>query len=219
MIRIFYRSLTEDAQGDGTTLYMAGMDYLIKKPGDLEFQFGEFNTKDDHPVTKPQARTICRIDVERPFVTPPKVVTFLKSFDLGGSSTHIKTGISGVDAKGFTMTIESWADTTLYRAIAGWVAYPEDKEHIFSGTANNMDVHAWDHPQAKQEKDVSFEGVSFWKKPSVFMAFNWLDISTARNPRVRAYVDNVDKGGMTWHIDSWADTELWVADISYIAFN
>jgi hypothetical protein len=203
-----------------TTLYMAGADYLIRKPGDLDVQVGEYNTEWDHPVERPQEKTSCRINFPYPFTTAPKVLVFFKTIDAGrGSSTRVKTYTSNIDAKGFTIHIDTWADTTLFRAIAGWVAYPEDKEHIFGGTANTMDVRPWDRPQEKQQRDVRFDSVSFWKKPSVFVALNWLDISSATNLRVKAYVDNITEGGLTWHIDSWADTKLWSAGISYIAFN
>ncbi|KAG9037655.1 hypothetical protein FS837_001405, partial [Tulasnella sp. UAMH 9824] len=74
-------------------------------------------------------------------------------------------------------------------------------------------------PQTQTHKDISFQRVTFWKKPTVFVALNSIDISTETNLRIRAYVDNVTTGGLTWHIDSWADTKLWSGGISYIAFN
>ncbi|KIO19935.1 hypothetical protein M407DRAFT_82144 [Tulasnella calospora MUT 4182] len=198
-----------------TTLYMAGADYFIRKPGDLEFQCGEFDTA----VSQQTSR---RITFEYPFATPPKVLVFLKELDVGSpraSSTRITTRTTDVDAKGFTIHVDTWADSILYQAIAGWIAYPEDREHIFSGTGSTLDLRPFDRPQEKQQRDVRFERVSFWKKPTVFVAFNSLDISSQTNMRIKAYVDNVSEGGLTWHIDSWADTKVYSAGISYIAFN
>ncbi|KIO24259.1 hypothetical protein M407DRAFT_77146, partial [Tulasnella calospora MUT 4182] len=195
-----------------TTLYMAGADYLIKKPGDLDFQFGEFNTEFDHPLERPQAQTSCRINFDHHFVTPPKVVVFLKTIDAGrGSSTRIKTYTSGVDAKGFTIHIDTWADTILYRATAGWIAYPEDKEHIFSYSANTMDLRPWDRPQEKQQKDTSHRinfGRSFVTPPKVVVFFKTIDAGRGSSTRIKTYTSGVDAKGFTIHIDTWADTTL-----------
>ncbi|KAG8896886.1 hypothetical protein FRC00_005112 [Tulasnella sp. 408] len=181
---------------------------------------GQFSTEEDHPWNQPKAQTSRRINFERPFVTKPKVVVFIKQFDCGsGTSTRLKVFPSDIDEKGFTMHIETWADTILYSATAGWVAYPEDKDYIFSGTANTMDVRPWQNPQAETSKAITFQGTQFCKTPSVFVALNWIDISTESNLRVKARVTNVTGQGCTWHMDSWADTKLWSAGMSYIALS
>ncbi|KAG8922238.1 hypothetical protein FRC01_014289 [Tulasnella sp. 417] len=208
-----------DTWGD-TTLYAAGMDALILKPADLDILSGEFNTRDDHPWTRPQQETSHRINFERPFLSPPKVVVFLKSFDTGsGSSTRVLTYASDIDAKGFTIHVDTWADTTLYTAIAGWVAYPEDKDYFYSGTAHTKDIRPWHKPQLETQSRAHFRGAQFLKKPTIFMAFNYIDVSTHSNLRIKAYADNVSTEGMTWHIDGWADTTLWAGGVSYIAFH
>ncbi|KIO25260.1 hypothetical protein M407DRAFT_210776 [Tulasnella calospora MUT 4182] len=209
-----------DTWGD-TTLFSASTDALILKPANLDIQSGQFSTVDDHPWNEPKLQTSRRINFERPFVTPPKVVVFLQSFDTAGSgtSTRLRTYHSDIDAKGFTIHIDTWSDTTLYSAIAGWIAYPEDKDYIYSGTTSTMDVRPWQDPQLQTYKDITFQNTQFHKKPTVFLALNSIDISTGTNLRIRAHADNITTGGLTWHIDSWADTKLWSAGISYIAFN
>ncbi|KAG8899631.1 hypothetical protein FRC00_001190 [Tulasnella sp. 408] len=203
-----------------TTLYSCGMDTLVMKPANLDMLSGQFSTEEDHPWNQPKAQTSRRINFERPFVTKPKVVCFIKQFDTGsGTSTRLKVFHSDIDEKGFTMHIETWADTILYSATAGWVAYPEDKDYIFSGTANTMDVRPWQNPQAETSKAITFQGTQFCKTPSVFVALNWIDISTEANLRVKARVTNVTGQGCTWHMDSWADTKLWSAGMSYIALS
>ncbi|KAG8939719.1 hypothetical protein FRC04_006058 [Tulasnella sp. 424] len=126
-----------------TTLYMAGMGFLIKKPGDLDIQIGEFNTEEDHPLGQPKPLTSRCINFQSPYVTPPKVIVFLNMIDAVGCSVRIKAYASNIDAKGFTIHIDPWADTTIWRAKAGWVAYPEYKSHIFSGTARTLDLRPW----------------------------------------------------------------------------
>ncbi|KAG8898423.1 hypothetical protein FRC01_010922, partial [Tulasnella sp. 417] len=208
-----------DAWAD-TTLYSAGMNALIMKPGRHDILSGEFDTRDDHPWNSPQRETTRRINFQRPFTTPPKVVVFLKSFDTGsGSSTRVNTHASKIDATGFTIRIFTWHDTTLYTAIAGWVAYPRDEEYIYSGTVATTEVRSWSNPQLKTQNRAQFRGAKFLKKPTIFMALNYIDVSTRSNLRIEANADNVSAEGMTWHIDGWADTTVWAAGASYIAFH
>jgi hypothetical protein len=200
-----------------TTLYSGIVDSLNLAPGNLEFLTGEHMR---NLIQNPNAPSSVRINFERPFVTPPKVAVFFNLVDLDKSKNwRLKTTATNIDTKGFTLNIETWADTILYAAQACWVAYPEDREHIWSTSVNTMDVRAWDKPQATQSKAVTFGNVEFWKTPNVFMALNQFDFETGHNLRVRAYADNVSTSGLTWHIDSWADTVLYSTGVTILAVN
>ncbi|KAJ7257183.1 hypothetical protein B0H12DRAFT_1015479 [Mycena haematopus] len=206
----------------GTTLYSSAIDALVLKPANLNILCSEFSTGQDHAWQKPQLETKGRIEFERPFVTPPKVLVYLKEIDAGnGSSVRVKTYVTDIDAKGFTVHINTWADTKLYSAIASWVAYPEDKDYIASGRANTMDVRAWNKPQLHNSKAIKFDfgGTAFWKDPQVFLGLNFIDIASSKNLRIKAYGSDISAEGFTWHLDSWCDTILYSAGISYIALN
>jgi len=156
--------------GDGV-LYSAGASWLELSPNYLEYQTGEFSTEDDYPLDKPQLKTSRRINFARPYFTPPKVIVFLKKLGMNKNRNWlIITKVSDIDANGFTIHINTWGDSILYRAVAGWIAYPEDRPYIFSGTANTQDVRPWDKPQLLNSKSIGFGGVLFWRTPSVFMA-------------------------------------------------
>jgi hypothetical protein len=200
-----------------TTLYSAAVDVLAFAPGDMEFVTGE-HTRDLWADPKDPASV--RINFERPFPTPPKVVVFFNSIDLEKNRVwRLKTTATNIDVKGFTLNIETWADTIFYAARVGWIAYPEDHEHIFSTSINTMDVRPWNEPELKQSSKIEFDTVEFWKKPSVFIALNYLDIDSRANLRVNTYVDNVSTASLIWHIDSWDNTVLYAAGASIIAFN
>jgi hypothetical protein len=200
-----------------TTLYSGIVDSLNLAPANLEFLTGEHMR---NLLADPKAPSAVRINFERPFVTPPKVAVFFNLVDLDKSKGwRLKTTATNIDAKGFTLNIETWADTKLYAAQAAWVAYPEDREHIFSASVNTMDVRPWDKPQPTQSKPITFGNVEFWKTPNVFMAINQFDFKNEHNLRVRAYADNITTGGLTWHIDSWADTILYSTGVTIIAVN
>jgi hypothetical protein len=202
-----------------TVLYSAGVSWLDLAPGDLEYQTGLFSTTDDHPWNAPQALTSRRINFARPFVTPPKVISYLHSLDMANTANwRVKTTVSDIDAKGFTIHVDTWGDTVLYLGGAAWIAYPEDRPFVYSGTANIQDVRAWNAPAQANSKAIDFGNPNppFWKTPSVFVALNSIDIDKKANLRIRAYVDNVSTNGLTWHIDSWGDTVLYSAGISYL---
>ncbi|KAH8979472.1 hypothetical protein EDB92DRAFT_192782 [Lactarius akahatsu] len=163
-----------------------------------------------------------RIDFERPFVTPPKVVVFFNCIALSiNTNWRLKTTATDVDVEGFTLNIEIWLDTTFYAAAArvGWIAYPEDRRHIFSTSVSTMDIRNEHLPQHQHNKEISFNSVEFLQKPSVFIALNSLDISKNGGLRVNAYVDGVSTTRLVWHIDSWANTTLYSAGATIIAFN
>jgi hypothetical protein len=200
-----------------TTLYSAAVDVLALAPGDIAFLTGEHTR---NVMTDPNAPASVRIDFERSFVTPPKVVVFFNYIDLDKNRVwRLKTSASDIDPEGFTLNIETWSDTIFHAARVGWIAYPEDHEHIFSTSINTMDVRPWYQPQATQSREIGFNAVEFWKNPSIFIALNYLDIDFRSNLRVNVYVDDVTTTGLVWHIDSWDYTVLYSAGASIIAFN
>ncbi|KAI9451832.1 hypothetical protein BJY52DRAFT_1214884 [Lactarius psammicola] len=177
-----------------TTLYSAAADVFALAPCDLDFLTGEHMRS---LWKNPNDPASVRIDFERPFVTPPKVVVFLNCFDFDQSHNwRLKTTATDIDVEGFTLNIETWSDTTFYAARVGWIAYPEDRGHIFSTSV-----------------------IEFVKKPSVFVALNSLDISNNDNPRIIAYVDGISTSHLVWHIDSRGGTTLYSAGATIIAFN
>ncbi|KAF8263718.1 hypothetical protein EI94DRAFT_1806768 [Lactarius quietus] len=200
-----------------TTLWSAVADVLAFAPGDLDFLTGEHMRS----IWKnPNVPASVRINFERPFLTPPKVVVFFNCIELNRSRNWcLKTTATNIDPDGFTLNIETWADTIFYSARVGWVAYPEDREHIFSTTVNTSDVRPAGKPQLQHSKELSFNSVEFLKTPSVFIALNFLNIDCKADLRVNAYVDNISTTRLTWHIDSWNDTVVYSAGASIIAFN
>jgi len=199
-----------------TRLYKGIDDIFVLTPGDLDFLTGEHMRKSKDPSS-------VRVDFERRFVTPPKVVVFLNQIDLDQNRNwRLSVRASGIDVRGFTLHVETWGDTTFYSAQACWIAYPEDREHIFSTSVNTMDLQVGPvtKPQPQQSnRDIKFDTVEFWKNPSVFVALNFLDIDCKASLRIKAYVDGVSRTGLVCHIDSWSDTVLYAAGASIIAFN
>ena len=194
-----------------TVVYGGIVASLNLAPGNVEFLTGEYTRTSSSPAS-------VRINFERPFSTPPKVLSFFNAFDLDRSKNwRLKTGIANIDKNGFTLDIETWADTILYSTQVGWIAYPEDRERIFSASVSTQEVRPPSQPRLQTAKSITFGNVEFRKYPNVFVAFNEIDIDCKANFRLNAYVDNVNRDGLTWHLDSWADSVVYSAGAAIIA--
>ncbi|KAF8263622.1 hypothetical protein EI94DRAFT_1832223 [Lactarius quietus] len=200
----------------GSILYYGIADVFALAPGDLDFLTGEYLR---YTWKDPNAPASVRIDFERPFVTPPKVVVFFNRLEFDKDHNwRVLTTASDIDVNGFTLNIETWSDTILHCARTCWIAYPEDRENIFSTSVNTMDIRPWDQPQHENSKEISFNSVEFLKKPSVFIALSYLDMDSKANLRINAYVDGISTTRLVWHIDTFSDTVLYAAGATIIAF-
>ena len=186
-------------------------------PSDLDFLTGEHM----HNLwMNPDDPASVRIEFEHPFVTPPKVAVFFNCIDLDKNHNwHLKTTATDIDVNGFTLNIGTWWDTILYAARVGWIAYPEDREQIFSTSVSTLNIRPVTEPQLEHSKEISFNSVKFFKKPSVFIALNSLDIDCKTSLRIHARVEDVSTTRLVWHITSWADTVVYSAGATIIAFN
>lgn len=224
------RTYASDTSAKGTVIhsdswantinYSVNVNWFVFPPAALEFQSGKFSTQEDHPWDKPQPETSRRINFAYPFVTPPKVISFISELDMGNDANfRAKTYVTDIDTNGFTIHLDTWGDTKLYSLEAQWVAYPEDRPNTFSTTFNTQDVRPWQNPQLETNKTINFGGLQFHHQPKVFVAFNELDIDKKANLRLRTYVDEVTTTGAKWHVDGWADTVVYSGGGVLLAFN
>ncbi|KAG6917577.1 hypothetical protein DXG01_001925 [Tephrocybe rancida] len=185
---------------DDTKLFGCIQNVFALAPANVQFFAGEHMR---NLIADPETPASVRVNFDRPFVTPPKVVVFFNHLDFE-NDTHwrLTTSATAIDATGFTFNIVTWHDTVLYATQAGWITYPEDITHIYSTSVNTRDLHPWDKPQATQSPSIMFGDVGFCMVPDVFVALNTIDIDPEANLRVVAYVDNVRQEGLTWHIDA-----------------
>ena len=80
-----------------------------------------------------------RVNFERRFVNPPKVVIFLNFLNLDKNRNwRLNVRASDVDTNGFTLRdTDTWGDTDIRAAQACWIAYSDDREYIFSTSIND----------------------------------------------------------------------------------
>lgn len=222
------RSYASDVQKDrfrinvdsweNTKLFCGGCSWLEVEANDLDFQFGQYNTLEDHPWYEPRTYNSRYIAFPRAYSTPPQVVVFFTTLDMNHDTHwHVKTFATNVTATGFTIHIETWDGSVLYSGEAAWVAYPADKPDVCSGTISTTDVRSWQNPQTRTSGRVGFN--KFAATPRTFMAVNSLDIDCRHNLRLKVGASSVNASGMNWYIDSWFDTVVYSAGASYIALS
>ena len=202
-----------------TTLYSAGCTWLEVAANDPDYQIGQFSTTDDHPWDKPQKETSHNITFPRAYASPPKVIVWLNGLDMANDKNwRINATATNITTTGFTIHLDTWADTVMYSASAAWIAYPADKANVTSGTYNTQDVRPWNNPRIDNSGRVDFPAGALAGSPKVLIALNSLDVDCGNYLRLKLSADCVSKTGMNWHIDSWFNTILYSAGASYIAF-
>jgi hypothetical protein len=207
-----------DAWAD-TVLYTAGCTWLEVLPNDPDFQVGQFNTMEDHPWDQPKQHTSRRIAFARPYPGGvPSVIVWLNELDMANTANaRVSAYVSDVDNQGFTVNIDTWADSILFSGGVTWIAYPANKTGVRSGTFNTQDVRPWNQPRANTSATIAFPGGGFTAPPRVLVALNSLDVDRGANLRVNAFLSSITATGMTWNLDSWSDTTLYSAGAAYIA--
>ncbi|KAG9029150.1 hypothetical protein FRB95_005608 [Tulasnella sp. JGI-2019a] len=144
------------ASWQDTTLNSGGCTWLEVAKNDRDFQYGVFNTTEDHPWTQPKMETIREILFDKPYAEPPKIVCWLNTIDVCfEQKCRIKTYAQNITTTGFTLHISTWDDSILYTASTTWIAYPPNRNNITSGTYNTLDVRPWNEPQARCQGDIS----------------------------------------------------------------
>ena len=181
-------------------------------------QTGTFSTTEVRPWSKPRAETSKRIHFATPFSAPPRVVVWLNALDISHDhNCRIKAYASNVDAQGFTLHLDSWADTIMYSSGATWIAYPADHAGVASGTFSTTDVVPWNKPKQEVVGKVAFPK-AFKGTPKVIMALNYLDFKAGENTRARVSTSSVTSKDITWHLQTWSGSTMYAAAASYFAW-
>jgi hypothetical protein len=130
---------------------------------------------------------------------------------------RVKVYAKDVRHFGFTLHYDSWDESLLHGVGTLWVAYPADKPGICSGTVSTEDQRPADEPQRYNSGWAGFGEDIFQNTPRVMLGVNSLNFECGRNLRLRVGAENVSPYGMTWHANTWDDSILYSAGISYIA--
>jgi hypothetical protein len=202
-----------DAWND-TILYSVGVTWLDICKHDRDFQYGTFSAG---PLSQSTDRASTYIMFEKPYASVPKIVVWLQELDIHKCGNwRVNAYAENVTTAGFTLNIITWANTILYKATASWIAHSSTRSNITSGQFNITDIRPWNKPQLQNGKSITFDK-KFERPPRVLVALNNFDIANNGNLRIKVLMKDITAQGMSLNIDSWADTTLFTAGVSYLA--
>jgi hypothetical protein len=180
---------------------------------------GTFNTQEVWPWSVPQLAHSKAVAFSPPFVAPPRLAIGLNSLDVDHSANvRVRAHATDITEAGFNVHVNTWADTKLYSGGCTWFEAGPADEDILVGEFNTTEDHPWNRPQGKTSRRINFTRPFSDGGPHVVVWLNTLDLDSADNARVHAYASNVDPTGFTAHIDTWGNTQLFSAAISWIAY-
>lgn len=192
--------------------------WLAVASDDPDLQHGTYEAT--HPRRTPQPQTTHRINFDRPYDAPPKVVVWLHRLRIDSVDDRIRIAahVEDVSQGGFTLHVDTRGGSIMLEAGVSWLAHSPSRTDFTSGTYETKDVHPDTSPRQKTSGHVGFDHAQFHYRPtSVFTALREFDISKTTNPRLSLSTDKVTETGMDWHIDTWSDTTLYSAGVSFIA--
>ena len=163
-------------------------------------------------------KTSRRINFAQAYTSPPKVIVWINQLDMAcNRNWHVSATATNIDAKGFTIHLDSGPDTILFSAAAAWISYPADKLGVISGNCNVKNAQALDTlEQGRETGCINFPVGMFHRAPKVMVAFNTLHVDCRHSLMMRVKAETRSKDEMQWSI-VWADSIVYSAGASYIA--
>ncbi|CAE7160993.1 unnamed protein product [Rhizoctonia solani] len=199
-----------DAWGD-SLMYSTGCTWLAHF-NDRAFQSGVAG------VDPTQEYTTVDVTFKDEYASTPKLVCWLRAFDVDKNGDwRIDVSATDVTTKGCKLKFRVWGSTKAYWIEASWIAHPSDRSDIESGLFDTQEKRPWEKPQHEHQKQVTFSK-PFTRPPRVYYAISRIDETNKGNLRAKSTVTDTTAKGMTIHLDSWNDTEMYTTVGQWIAY-
>ncbi|KAL8662641.1 MAG: hypothetical protein Q9168_008224 [Polycauliona sp. 1 TL-2023] len=188
-------------------------------PPDLDA--GQFNTMELHPSNKPVLENKKTKYLWKKYDKPPRIPVSLTSLDIGSDKNiRLLASATEISQQDFTATLSAWGDTDLYGASLTYLeASSPTFDYLRTGTFHTTEVSPWQDkkPQVSKRIDFSqpFDGTD---APSVICWLYTVDMSKDKNWRIKTFVSDIDTKGFTAHIETWDDSVMYQAGITWIAY-
>lgn len=177
-----------------------------------------FNTQEVRPWYQPQANTSKIEFYRKPYVNVPRIAHGLNYLDIDQvTKLRVRATVSNVATDKFTANLNSWADTKLYATGMTWLELGPRFDAVQSGSFDTLSVRPWNQPTPDTSIHISFMS-AFSQPPKAVAWLTGLDFDKSRNWRVIASATNIDTSGSTIQIGTWADTLLYSATATWLAY-
>lgn len=155
-----------------------------------------------------------RISFNTPFDEPPTIVVWLHYLDLRPNTQQwrVHTYTTNVARDAFTLNVESWAGSQIYKAGVTWIAYKKGKLDIDSGAFATGSQRTQRQPQ--KTRGIEFSSGKFVAPPTVLSGLSMIDHTALKPLKIASVAKNVNPKGFTWTLDT--ETE-WTCSAEYIA--
>ncbi|KIJ19210.1 hypothetical protein PAXINDRAFT_153712 [Paxillus involutus ATCC 200175] len=178
----------------------------------------QFRTQSVHAWYRPQPDTFAQVDFPHPFTALPHLPHGIRQLDVGNNANiRVKMAIENITQTSGVYHITSWADTTLYSGIIDSLNLaPSNLEFL---TGEHMRIWCEHAPtkSASASMCITFER-PFITPPKVLVFFNYIDLDTNRNWRLKTTATDIDANRFTLNIVTWNDTILYAAQACWIAY-
>jgi hypothetical protein len=181
---------------------------------------GTFCTLDIRPWYKPRTHHNVEKMCTPPYTIPPRVAVGLEMLDLEQDrNIRIKASATNIRSDNFTLAIDSWADTIMYSAGCSWLELGAGTDDIQTGVFRTTDIRPWHEVQERNEQRVTFDrSFADNRPPKVVVWLSALDMDKGFNWRAKAYASDITARGFTVHVDSWEETKLYSAWVTWVAY-
>lgn len=201
-----------------TLQYSTGCSWLAVSSSDIYCQTGQYTVSEDWRFATLPVRTSHRVLFTHVYPAIPKVACWLSGMDCAhGWNLRLSIYATDITVSGFTLHLDTWADTRLLSLTATWLAHPADRADIVSGTIDPEVDTPIRNPKQAFTGTVAFEKSPFTKPPRVFMAFNRLDIGNGENLSVGLVSGAVTYQGMNYTIQALSNAIMHSASCTYLA--
>lgn len=152
------------------------------------------------------------------FPTPPRVLIGLYALDFDRKTmVRIKGNVPVVTPNRAMLEIITWDSTTQISSRLSWLAVSTLHEDIQCGTFETLEDRPADSPQTKYTRRIQFEH-PYDAPPKVVVWLHHIAVDSAdHHLRIKATTSNMARDGFDLHVETWDDSKLWSAGVSWLA--
>lgn len=220
MLYHIHDSWTTNGKGTGYNTNLSSLDMAYTKfcyPADA-YDAGQFSILEIRPWDKPQlANDIVKYYYKK-YDSVPQLPVGITALDISQSANiRINATTNEATTENFKASLNSWSDTVLYWASMTYLEKSSAFDYIQTGVYNTLGTRPWNQPQLTQSRRINF-AKPFSVPPKVVTWLQALDMSKDKHWRIRVYATDIDSNGFTVHADTWGDSILFMAGVTWLAY-